>query len=67
MSKEQKFRKVLEEKLKKMKNEKNSIKNLRNRDFSEYCEYAVAFELQRLLKVAKNEGCKIAIIETASH
>ncbi len=48
MSKEQKFRKVLEEKLKKMKNEKNSIKNLRNRDFSEYCEYAVAFELQRL-------------------
>jgi UDP-N-acetylmuramoyl-L-alanyl-D-glutamate--2,6-diaminopimelate ligase len=26
-----------------------------------------AFELQRLLKVAKNEWCEIAIIETASH
>jgi UDP-N-acetylmuramyl tripeptide synthase len=26
-----------------------------------------AFELQRLLKIAKSEGCEIAIIETASH
>lgn len=26
-----------------------------------------AFELQRLLQIAKNEGCEIAIIETASH
>ncbi len=26
-----------------------------------------AFELQRLLKVAKNEWCEIAVIETASH
>ncbi|MFK7780541.1 MAG: UDP-N-acetylmuramoyl-L-alanyl-D-glutamate--2,6-diaminopimelate ligase [Candidatus Gracilibacteria bacterium] len=26
-----------------------------------------AFELQRLLKIAKNKGCEIAIIETASH
>ena len=26
-----------------------------------------AFELQRLLKIAKNEWCKIAVIETASH
>lgn len=26
-----------------------------------------AFELQRLLKIAKNEGCEIAVIETASH
>lgn len=25
------------------------------------------FELQRLLKIAKNEGCEIAVIETASH
>lgn len=26
-----------------------------------------AFELQRILKIAKNEGCEYAIIETASH
>lgn len=26
-----------------------------------------AFELQRLLKIAKNQWCKIAVIETASH
>jgi UDP-N-acetylmuramyl tripeptide synthase len=26
-----------------------------------------AFELQRLLKVAQQEECEIAIIETASH
>jgi UDP-N-acetylmuramyl tripeptide synthase len=26
-----------------------------------------AFELQRLLKIAKDEGCEIAVIETASH
>ena len=25
------------------------------------------FELQRLLQIAKKEGCEIAIIETASH
>ncbi|KPJ55136.1 hypothetical protein AMJ47_01300 [Parcubacteria bacterium DG_72] len=32
----------------KIKDKNNSIKDLRNRDFSEYCEYVVAFELQRL-------------------
>jgi UDP-N-acetylmuramyl tripeptide synthase len=26
-----------------------------------------AFELQRLLKIAKQKGCTIAVIETASH
>jgi UDP-N-acetylmuramyl tripeptide synthase len=25
------------------------------------------FELQRLLKIAKKEGCEVAVIETASH
>ncbi len=32
----------------KIKKRKTSIKDFRNRDFSEYCEYAVAFKLQEL-------------------
>ncbi|XOA42982.1 MAG: hypothetical protein ACKKMO_00730 [Candidatus Nealsonbacteria bacterium] len=34
--------------MKKIKKQKRSIKDFRSRDFSEYCEYVVAFKLQEL-------------------
>jgi glutamate/tyrosine decarboxylase-like PLP-dependent enzyme len=40
--------KLSQSKIETIKNNSSSIKEFRNRDFSEFCEYVVAFKLQEL-------------------